>query len=51
MAPLAVSPLLLGAVVSETFGAWAGWVGLGLVLIYLLIMWLFIEIFYKVRGR
>ena len=48
--PLAVGQPLIGPIVSETFGGWAGAVGIGLVLIYLLIVWLLIEIFYKVRG-
>jgi hypothetical protein len=51
IAPLAVGPSLLGPVVSETFGAYADWVWLGLFLIYLLFMLLVIEIFHKVRGR
>jgi hypothetical protein len=49
--PLAVGIPLLGPVVSETFGPYAPLIGLGLYLTFLLIMWMLIEIVYKVISR
>ena len=50
LAPFSIAPLIW-PFVSESFGAYAPLFGWGLYIIWLLIVWLLIEIFYKVIGR